>query len=277
MSTSDGWNVVSKKQNKTRKTNGRHGIRNARIGKNNVKAATGATAIHHAESDKDVEYTEDDKDRCKSKIHGLLDKLRHTDFHGNLVNVLKDSSVKDIVCYGVGNFATGAAPMWQFACILMLREFLAVENVYYYDPCTTKLELELLRDFDVQVISENERGLRPVLVPTLFYMPHCAQFLYNNVVISNWNSLDKIVMFGNSLQEYHGRQGPTLLKAIEVLLPFLTEKPVECSKRDLQEHFQLEYAFNDCRLVQVEMASDIELPAVPPVEPHKIEDDLEVI
>jgi hypothetical protein len=276
MSNSHGWSVVSKK-NKTRKANGRHGGRNAPIGKNNVKAATGVTAINHAESDKEINYTEADKELCKRKIRSLLEKLRHTDFFGNLMHVLKDNSVKDIVCYGVGNFAEGAAPMWQFACILCLREFLPVDNVYYYDPCTTKLELELLADFDIQVISENERGLRQVSVPTFFYMPHCAQFLYNNVLVSNWKSLDMVVIFGNSLQAYQGRQGRTLLKAIEVLLPFLEEKPLDYSKRDLQEHFQLEYAFNDCRLVRVEMASDIELPTMPPVETHQIEDDLEVI
>lgn len=274
MSLSDGWSVVAKKDKK-RKTNGRLRVSNAATVRN-MTGDIGYSSIDHVESEVDA-FTDADKELCKQKIHGLVDKLRHTDFYGKLVDVLKDNVFKDIVCYGVGSFATGSAPMWQFACILELRDSLAVENVYYYDPCTTALELELLKVFKIRVISENERGLRPVSVPTFFYMPHCAQFLYNNVLVSNWKSLDMMVMFGNSLHQYDGKPGRPLLKAIEMLLPFVGEEVLDCSKRDLQEHFQLEYAFNDCRVLRVEMASDFELSALPPVESHQIENDLEVI
>ena len=273
MSNTDGWSVVSKKDRK-RTTNGR---RSNVTTSNYMTVAKGTPPVIDRVDFEENDVTDADKELVKRKIHNLVDKLRRTDFYGKLMDVLKETVVEDIVCYGVGSFATGAAPMWQFACILKLRELLAVRDVYYYDPCTTALELELLKDFKIQFIAENERGLRNVSVPTLFYMPHCAQFLYNNVLVSNWKSLDMIVMFGNSLHEYDGKHGRPLLKAIEMLLPFLGEEALDCSKWDLQEHYQLEYAFNDCRLVRVKMARDFELSPLPPVESHQIENDLEVI
>jgi hypothetical protein len=73
-----------------------------------------------------------------------------------------------MVCYGVGNFSTASAPMWHYACILNLKSDLAIESVFYYDPCTTGLEAEVLKEFQIQAIPENEQGHRLVFVPILF-------------------------------------------------------------------------------------------------------------
>ena len=186
-------------------------------------------------------FSDMDKERCKAEIQCCVEKLLCTDFYQNLVDVLtklpdtsENGSVREMVCYGVGNFSTASAPMWQYACILNLKSDLAIENVFYYDPCTTGLEAEVLKEFQIQVIPENERGHRLVCVPTLFYMPHCPQQLYSNVLVSNWKSLENVIFFGNSLQAYGVRQvGTALEKGIEVLLPFLREEELKYSKLDL--------------------------------------------
>jgi hypothetical protein len=225
-------------------------------------------------------FSDTDIERCKAEIQCCAEKLRDTDYYRNVkegltnvvpVLVTKDrfehGSVRDIVCYGVGNFSTSSAPMWQFACILNLKVDLAIEDIFYYDPCTTELEMELLQEFQIQIIPHNERGHRPVSVPTLFYMPHCPQQLYANVLISNWESLNNVIFFGNSLQAYESRQiGNALHKAIAILLPFLREEALDYSKLDLEQHYHMETAFNDCNLVQVEGytgSGDGELPPSP--------------
>ena len=247
------WTVVTK-NDKKRIAKGR------RRKKNNIKKQ---------EEEDDDTFTATDKERCTIAIQNCVDKLKQTDLHRNLVELLllvsdnddNDNTIKDIVCYGVGNFSGGVAanaPMWQLACIISLQTILSAENVYYYDPCTTALELEILTtDLNMTVLTENERGLRITTTQTLFVMPHCPQLLYNNVLISNWTSLHNIWILGNSLHAYSGRQiGMPIHKGIEVLLPFIVEQELIISKQDLEDYHYLEAAFNDCHLVRIEIDAD---------------------
>jgi hypothetical protein len=272
------WTVVTK-NDKKRIAKGR------RTKKNN----TPSPAIK--QTTEDDTFTATDKERCTIAIQNCVEKLKQTDLHRNLVELLllvsdnddNDNTIKDIVCYGVGNFSGGVAanaPMWQLACIISLQTILSSSNVYYYDPCTTALELDILTtDLNMTVLTENERGLRITTTQTLFVMPHCPQLLYNNVLISNWTSLHNIWILGNSLHAYSGRQiGMPIHKGIEVLLPFIVEQELIISKQDLEDYHYLEAAFNDCHLVRIEIDADgAELPPLPVVLVDSDEPDNEVV
>lgn len=48
---------------------------------------------------------------------------------------------------------------------------------------------------------------RRVQTYTLFYMPHCGQAMYNNLLWANWSphNLSKVALIGNSFQSYMER------------------------------------------------------------------------
>jgi 2'-phosphotransferase len=135
------------------------------------------------------------------------------------------NKITDIVCYGIGNFFTKriSAPMWQLALALLLRDHYCkhhhstkagssgandvnVVSISYFEPRITIQEQTFLEQtVHVHVIANNERGCRPVGTKgttTIFFMPHCPMALYANVLYTNWDSLDKLVIFGNSLSSY---------------------------------------------------------------------------
>lgn len=149
-------------------------------------------------------------------------------------------TANEIVCYGVGNFYTArpSAPMWQLALAFLLREHYCNDEerirrstkggkngrsgpddvpMYYFEPRMTTKEQEYLEQkARVHVIADNERGCRPIGSQgrTLFFMPHCPMALYSNVLYTNWNGLDRIVIFGNPLSNYlDGTQPMTAFSA----------------------------------------------------------------
>lgn len=266
----DEWTVVSE-SDKKRIAKGRGRRTKTGVAKSAFLPTDGS------KHDDDDPFTEIDQARIKAEIASYVEILKSTDLYRNLKELFHDQpttiTFRDMVCYGVGNFATKAAPRWQLACIQCLRGILSIRTTYYFDPCTSPLELEVLKELEISVLTENEQGRRPVDndAPTLFCMPHCPQSLYNNLLLSNWTSaesLQNIYILGNSLHAYADRQIGTLAKGIEVMLPFTQERELVYSKKDL-EHAHFQSAFNDCHLVWVTFDPDQQLPAAPLAEIEK--------
>lgn len=145
----------------------------------------------------------------------------------------RPTSVADwqIICYGVGNFSRSSptnwsAPLWQLAFIMSIRDRLRSVSgeshggdasaaglpVAFYDPCATPIEQSFLTDhLQVHVITEDECGRRAVNGhPTLFFMPHCPLFLYEEVLRENWRDIPvtPMLIIGNSFLSYFDN-GPT--------------------------------------------------------------------
>jgi len=215
---------------------------------------------------------------------------------------------QSIVCYGIGIFGTKrpSAPMWQLALALMIRDCigtstftatdaqqhsdLAIENengpvksletktlkqsspsMYYYEPLMTLQESKVLKQFDIRVIEENERGKRAVNNnngsgygdddnkmnngATLFFMPHCPLSLYTNVFHTNWDCLRQIIIFGNSLSNYIDGGNTSIvtdpkkqqaLQILELLQPHWTVDNLRMNKKDIADRAAyFEQAFND--------------------------------
>jgi len=96
--------------------------------------------------------------------------------------------VKEIVCYGIGNFSQRcwlststnySAPLWQLALALELQQQLQRQqqvavsskleqqsssccvNIIYFEPLITELERQILEnEYGITVLSQNERGMR---------------------------------------------------------------------------------------------------------------------
>uniref|UniRef100_A0A224YDW2 Protein, containing SRR1 domain n=1 Tax=Rhipicephalus zambeziensis TaxID=60191 RepID=A0A224YDW2_9ACAR len=117
------------------------------------------------------------------------------------LNVLPgDTKVRDVVCYGLGNFSACVSARYQLALLICIHRQLNPVSVEIYDPVFTEKERKILASIGFTVLVRNDEGKRAVRDGTLFYMPHCGTPLYNSVLWANWDpdSLGKVVVFGNS-------------------------------------------------------------------------------
>lgn len=236
-----------------------------------------------------VATTDEWAEETKSAVLATMSKCRHdlliTDFYQNLRVAWDKHSrkVEQIVCYGIGSLSTSSsASMWQLACVLTIREILQVKGdgnipLFFYDPCTTPSEASVLQsEWKIHVLSRNERGKRPVNgLTTLFFMPHCPLRLYDNVLWANWNALDKVIIFGNSLLAYSERTIGKLPTGVSRLLPLLTEERVDLPKCDIEQaDGNLEGAFNDCYFTCFSVYEETVLPPQPAETLHDDNDEV---
>ncbi|KAH6600931.1 hypothetical protein BASA50_001936 [Batrachochytrium salamandrivorans] len=97
----------------------------------------------------------------------------------------------DCVCYGLGSISDSKLSQFQLALlILMMKEF--------------------------------KHGQRSINKKTLFYMPHCQDVLYNNVLKANWGSdrICNIAIIGNSFEAYDCN---TIGKSLAQKCPFIAD------------------------------------------------------
>ncbi|MCO5612322.1 hypothetical protein L7F22_066587 [Adiantum nelumboides] len=124
----------------------------------------------------------------------------------------------DVVLYGLGSIAYSEASRCQLALILLLKErFSWVGIIEVYDPVLSHSECTVIKELGCLPLALNEKGRRPIAGPTLFYMPHCEGWLYDNLLQANWApcALRQIVILGNSFKAYQeiwsspvGRKSP---------------------------------------------------------------------
>jgi hypothetical protein len=107
---------------------------------------------------------------------------------------------ESIVCYGIGPLSNPISQR-QFQLFIDIMKHFELDG-FIYEPLFKKDDIDECRANGLKIIKENERGKRKVDKRTLFYMPHCPIGLYHNVLLANWETLDKIVVFGNSFSEY---------------------------------------------------------------------------
>ena len=133
--------------------------------------------------------------------------------------------------------------------------------MHYFEPLMTPEESKVLIKLNISIIQENERGKRSINnnnnnndVITLFFMPHCPLQLYTNLFHTNWDFLSKIVVFGNSLNNYidggnriiNDPQKKQALNILETLQPVWKIQALSIQKKDILElSAYFEQAFND--------------------------------
>lgn len=112
----------------------------------------------------------------------------------------------DVVVYGLGSIRTDSVSRKQLSFIIMLRQKLSLSGEFLcFDPILKEDEYALMKEhFNIDQIGVNEECARQVSKPTLAFMPHCDLPMYNNLLWANWsrNSIDKIVIIGNSMEGY---------------------------------------------------------------------------
>ncbi|XP_006007269.1 SRR1-like protein [Latimeria chalumnae] len=173
-------------------------------------------------------------------------KCVHLEHQATIFNSGFDTVTLDCVCYGIGNFSSCPAPKYQLALLLLLLEKLKIpkERCYVFDPLFSKSEITFLKDLGLTVILENEEGKRKIHKLTIFYMVHCGNALYNNLLWRNWSveELSKIFIIGNSFRGIEERLVTRILqenyKYIFEILKVTEESPLPYS-------LEYEDIFND--------------------------------
>ncbi|XP_006015339.1 SRR1-like protein [Alligator sinensis] len=134
------------------------------------------------------------------------------------------------------------------------------ERCRVFDPVFSALDVAVLAELGLAVVSENEEGKHPVGDgTTLFYMIHCGKALYNNLLWSNWSvaALSKIIIVGNSFRGIEERLPSRILERdysyIAKVLKGTEEIP-------LPTHPQYADVFNDTSVHWFPLAKLKELP-----------------
>ena len=150
--------------------------------------------------------------------------------------------------------------------------------MYFFDPKMTDVEAEVLKLHGIHIIPENERACRRLETnmsskKTLFFMPHCGVRLYTNLLWTNWQCLDQLIIFGNSLQGYldqcdcstaAGQTGTATVsqqphcKLLQLLRPHWIETSVCTSKNDRDSLHHFENAFNNSGTIAFASSSNEE-------------------
>mmetsp|Transcript_6731 Transcript_6731/g.10233 ORF Transcript_6731/g.10233 Transcript_6731/m.10233 type:complete len:300 (-) Transcript_6731:42-941(-) len=284
--SSEEWSVVTKDDKR----------RVARSGRRRGKQSPQKYSQLVDDNASNGSWTKEAKDKALEKIAECEEQFQRTDFHKNFMTEWESkvavtdednpanvwSHVDEIVCYGIGNFSIlDSSAMWQLACALCIRKFLnevqrnksgeespqqslrqSGIEMTFFDPCTTDMEAKILEELQMKNLNKNERGKHFVNTNTLFFMIHCPKQLYGNLLWSNWNALDKILILGNSLCTYHERSFGSEEQEINLLIDFIYEKLIPCSKQDIEKFS--ETAFNDSFLTWFDCKSTKSLPSRPP-------------
>ncbi|KAJ2750092.1 hypothetical protein GGI19_005298 [Coemansia pectinata] len=152
------------------------------------------------------------KSIVETQVENVLEKqgsLKSDKFRNELqvcLDVIQGFEPEEIVCYGIGSLSTQVS-QWQLALALLINQYLNVD-ICAFDPVAIAADCETLGRFGISIIAENEEAKRTVTKRTLFFMPHCEEFLYNNVLAANWSpeQLARILVIGNHLGRYKDTQ-----------------------------------------------------------------------
>jgi hypothetical protein len=162
----------------------------------------------HLDDDCDRSDHKFNSDYFVQQIQGQSRRFANSSFVCGFDRLLQDElkqlpkPIDEIVCYGLGKFATDRSARDQLKFLIHLTSRFPRIPCFVYDPVFTDDEKQVLIQLQLQLIVVNENCCRPVQEGrfVLFYMPHCHKFMFNNLLWSNWNvaSLNGLLLIGNS-------------------------------------------------------------------------------
>lgn len=159
--------------------------------------------------------------------------------------LLKNKSVIEIVCFGLGHLADCAISRYQLALLVCLRDLLKPRKVLVHDPVFYKAECQILNDLELEVIEENSEGSYVISGEgtTVVYLPHCPKQLTNNFLWSNWSqNLQNCVLICNSFTSLFENQPNRII--LETV-PYIHKIQPHTTEIALENNFKFTDIFND--------------------------------
>uniref|UniRef100_A0A8D8PUL0 SRR1-like protein n=1 Tax=Cacopsylla melanoneura TaxID=428564 RepID=A0A8D8PUL0_9HEMI len=186
----------------------------------------------------------------------MKEELESSTYYLELLNSISKSlatssasttqGIDEIICYGIGNFTDSIAAKYQLVLLLLLKQEYKCP-VWIYDPIFNELEIELIKTFNLKLITVNEECKHKIESKTLVYMPRCPIQLINNLLYSNWyrENLKNTILLSNSITTIIDSNTDNFLKSnltfIFHIKTILEEIPVE-------NNFKFKDIFNDTSL-----------------------------
>ena len=207
--SSENWSVVSSRRRRHRRASS--------LGCEKIAETSDSTVNPLPWTPVDVDEDEARVSSILQKLNSSFTRLESSAFYLRFLSQLREQIGKKlieiapekirIVLYGVGSIELQESPRLQFSLALLLRRELGdlVEEIEVFDPIFSAVECAALQAKGCNVPRVNDRGLRRVDSPTLFFMPHCEISLYANLLAANqgiFPSIGKIVILGNSFKAY---------------------------------------------------------------------------
>ena len=175
------------------------------------------------------------KEELKDKINKCYIELLDSSFikEINLIlEKLKHLEPQGIVCYALGKLDSSycQAPKYQLAVLIYIKRVLKIEHVFVYDPVLTEVEINAIREYEIEDISVNEEGNRKVKVKTLFLVFHGEKFLFENLINSNLDCKPNLIILGNYLENMFENNSVLLdrLQHIHLVNNFYRETIFDC-------------------------------------------------
>ena len=190
----------------------------------------------------------------KLYIDRTVNALRESRFYKDILLALNRGTcgdtehAKPFSCiFGLGIGSLSSAPsMLQFSCLVCLSRDLcdsstqlkgAYPSVRIFDPLMTDIDWAVADEYGFYRLENlcgkyrvNEQRQDEIPSRILFFMPHCPRQLYNNVLWSNWDVLERILVLGNSFEGYNFRNidqsSPDTADCMRLLRPVTEELSV---------------------------------------------------
>eukprot|EP01080_Neovahlkampfia_damariscottae_P011796 gene11796-5130_t len=185
------------------------------------------------------ETKEKNKKNLKELFKNKSQELKHSTIFQQITTSLNDENLNEIVCYGIGDFTNELPPQEQFSFLILLQQHFKISKVSIFDPVLIPnlQEIQEVLDFyKINFINENEECKRKANGKTLFYMPHCTLTMYNNVITTNFDQFENIIIIGNPLTKYSSTEN--------IFEKFSKEEKISVDKKN--------YYFNDTCILRFE-------------------------
>lgn len=145
-------------------------------------------------------------------------------FMKNIIESNDSIENMNFICYGLGSVYESLSSRYQLALLLLLLDHInqynleskkrkfKIDLVEFFDPVLNSIDKKLLTSiYGFKIADSNTKCMKKIdsnhaeSTLTLFYMPHCPNALYNNLLYANWQPdlLNKLIILGNSFSTIH--------------------------------------------------------------------------
>jgi len=219
----EGFTIVTRKKGQGRRGKGGGKIEDAK------RVARLMEMTDQEEEEEGEEKTREREERVKSFVTSFANDLQSSSFFESFSQTLGDHvrsllgesspSRAQIVCYGLGKITQNKKSQLQLSLLLLLQTSIRNQEpiqgiwsscswpIVAFDPVFSPSDRRVLEGFGVHVLDQNDKCRWNVedCPITIFFMPHAERFMFVNVLETNSDNLDRLIVIGNDLTQYEER------------------------------------------------------------------------
>jgi len=185
-------------------------------GKRHLQTDTASISSMSAASSAEGDDSSVTHDSALQRVQIAIEAMRGSELVTHAYSQMHDklpASIGACITLGVGSFSRSGTALLQLAFIVSLLERVRGDSeikaepgeeprrvdtgAVIFDPLFTAVEISVCEALGFQASVDNLKGRHSCETCTLFFLPHCPYQIYSNVLYSNWDQLDRILLIGN--------------------------------------------------------------------------------